>query len=94
MLNRAGWEARLEPSTLGEVALACQQLARLQPGDVAINDRGFTGYVYLALVRQRGAHFMARCSTGSFLAVQELFRRNRAHQSQVVWLFAPADQLA
>ena len=94
VLNRVGWEARLEPSTLGEVALASQQLARLQPGDVAITDRGFTGYVYLALVRQRGAHFIARCSTGSFLAVQEMFRRNLAKQSQVVWLFAPADQLA
>lgn len=92
--NRVGWEARLEPSTLGEVALAIQQLERLQPGDVEINDRGFTGYLYLALVRQRQAHFIARCSTGSFLAAQEMFRLNRANQSQVVWLFAPSDQKA
>ncbi len=92
--NRVGWEARLEPSTLGEVALALQQLERLEPGDVAINDRGFTGYLYLARVRQRGAHFIARCSTGSFLAAQQMFRLNRAHHSQVVWLFAPADQKA
>ena len=94
LLNRVGWEARLEPSTLGEVALAIQQLERLQPGDVEINDRGFTGYLYLALVRQREAHFIARCSTGSFLAAQEMFRLNRANQSKVVWLFAPADQKA
>jgi hypothetical protein len=94
LLNRVGWEARLEPSTLGEVALAIQQLKQLQPGDVEINDRGFTGYLYLALVRQQGAHFIARCSTGSFLAAQQMFRRNRANQSQVVWLFAPADQKA
>jgi hypothetical protein len=94
VLNRVGWEARLEPSTLGEVALASQQLARLQPGDVELHDRGFTGYVYLALVRQRGVHFIARCSTGSFLAVQAMFRRNRANQSQGVWLFAPVDQRA
>lgn len=94
LLNRVGWEARLEPSTLGEVALAIQQLERLQPGDVAINDRGFTGYLYLALVRQREAHVIARCSTGSFLAAQEMFRLNRANQSKVVWLFAPADQKA
>jgi hypothetical protein len=92
--NRVGWEARLEPSTLGEVALAIQQLERLQPGDVQINDRGFTGYLYLALVRQREAHFIARCSTGSFLAAQEMFGLNRANQSKVVWLFAPADQKA
>jgi hypothetical protein len=94
VLNRVGWEARLEPSTLGEVALASQQLEYLQPGDVEINDRGFTGYVYLALIAQRSAHFVARCSTGSFLAAQELFRLNRANQSRVVWLHAPPDQKA
>jgi hypothetical protein len=94
LLNRVGWEARLEPSTLGEVALAIEQLERLQPGDVEINDRGFTGYLYLAGVRQRQAHFIARCSTGSFRAAQELFRLNRANQSQVVWLFASPEQKA
>src|SRR6266404_6293275 len=45
VLNRVGLDARLEPSTLGEVALAIQQLELLQSGDVEINDRGFTGYV-------------------------------------------------
>jgi hypothetical protein len=92
LLNRVGWDTRLEPSTLGEVALASQQLEQLQPGDVEINDRGFTGYVYLALVLQRRAHFVARCSTGSFLAAQELFRCNRANRSRIVWLHAPSDQ--
>jgi len=94
LLNRVGWDVRLEPSTLGEVALARQQLEHLQPGDVEINDRGFTGYVYLALIRQRWAHFVARCSTGSFLSAQELFRLNRANQSRIVWLHAPPDQKA
>jgi hypothetical protein len=94
VLNRAAWDTRLEPSRVGEVALASQQLEYLQPGDVAINDRGFTGYLYLARVGQRLAHFIARCSTGSFLAAQELFRLNQANQSKVVWLFVPADQKA
>jgi len=94
LLNRIGHEARLEPSTLGEVALAMQQLEYLQPGDIEINDRGFSGYVYFAMVLQRGAHFIGRCSTGSFLAAQEIFRLNRANQSKVVWLFAPSDQKA
>jgi len=93
VLNHVGWDARLEPSTVGEVALALSQLARLQPGDVELNDRGFTGYLYLASVAQR-AHFIGRCSTGSFLAAQELFRLNRVNQSRIVWLFAPADQKA
>jgi hypothetical protein len=96
LLNRVGLDARLEPSTPGEVALAGQQqaAAALQPGDVEITDRGFTGYLYLAAVAQHGRHFIARCSTGSFLAAQELFRLDRANQSKVVWLFAPPDQKA
>src|SRR5258708_5346414 len=93
LLNRVGLDARLEPSTLGEVALARQQLEHLQPGDIEMNDRGFTGYLYLAAVGQR-AQFISRCSSGSFLAAQELFRLNRANQSRVVWLFAAADQKA
>ena len=94
LLNRVGLDARLEPSTMGEVALAIQQLEHLQSGDVEINDRGFTGYVYLASVGQRSRHFIGRCSTGSFLTAQEMFRRNRANQSQVVWLFASPGQKA
>jgi hypothetical protein len=94
LLNRIGLDARLEPSTVGEVTLALQQLEHLQSGDVAINDRGFTGYLYLASVSQRGRHFIGRCSTGSFLAAQEMFRLNQANQSKVVWLFAPPDQKA
>jgi hypothetical protein len=37
---------------------------------------------------------VARCSTGSFLAAQELFRLNRAGQSKRVRLWAPSDQRA
>jgi hypothetical protein len=94
LLNRVGWDTRLEPSTLGEVGLAIDQLEHLQPGDVEINDRGFTGYLYLGLIAQRQAHFIARCSTGSFRAAQEMFRLKRANRSKIVWLFAPPDQRA
>jgi Transposase DDE domain len=94
LLNRIGHDARLEPSTIGEVALAIQQLEYLQLGDIEINDRGFSGYLYFAMVLQRGAHFIGRCSKGSFLAAQEMFRLNRANRSKVVWLFAPSDQKA
>ena len=94
LLNQLGHDTRLEPSTTGEVALAIQQLAHLQPGDLAINDRGFSGYIYFASLLQREAHFIGRCSRGSFLAAQEMFRLNRANQSKGVWLFAPSEQKA
>lgn len=89
LLNRAGLDARLEPGATSEQALAIAQLGAAAPGDVLLNDRGFTGYEYLAWHYKRGLHFVARCSSGSFLAAQELFRRNRAGRSVTVKLFAP-----
>ena len=94
LLNRLGLDARLEQSRMGEVALAMEQLKMLQPEDLAITDRGYSGYVYFAMVRQHGAHFVGRCSTGSFLTAQEMFQLDRANQSKVVWLHAPPDQKA
>lgn len=95
LLNRVGHQARLEPSTFGEVPLAIEQIQQLQSlrsGDIAINDRGFSGYFYFAEAMRRGLHFIGRCSTGSFLAAQEMFRLDRANRSVVVWLHCPADQ--
>ena len=94
VLNGMGVDAQLVPSRIGEVSLARQQLRHAQPNDVLLNDCGFTGYVQLAWVRRHQAHFIARCSPGSFGAAQALFRRNRANQSVTVWLFAPPDQKA
>jgi hypothetical protein len=94
LLNRIGVDGRLESSRVGEVELAIEQLRQAQRGDVLINDRGFTGYAYLAWHQHLGLDYIARCSTGSFAAAQELFRLNRAGRSQVVRLLAPADQKA
>jgi len=94
LLNGIGLDARLESSRLGEVALAMEQLGHLRPGDAVVNDRGFSGYVYFARVLHHQGQFLGRCSSASFLTAQEMFRRNRANQSQVVWLHAPAAQKA
>lgn len=100
LLNRVGLDGPLEPSTMGEVHLAIhqieqlEQLKLLEAGDVLINDRGFTGYIYLAAIFQRDMHFIGRCSSGSFLAAQQMFGRNQAKRSQVVWLLASSKQKA
>jgi hypothetical protein len=94
LLNRVGLDGRLEPSRIGEIALATEQLSRAQPGDVLINDRGFTGYVYLAWHHKLGLHHIARCSSSSFGAAQELFRHNRAGISLQVKLRPSAAQMA
>jgi hypothetical protein len=92
LLNHIGLDARLEPSSLGEIDLAIQQLKRAKPGDVLINDRGFTSYQYLAWHHHLGLDYIARCSTASFAAAQELFRMNRAGRSVVVKLVPPSHQ--
>ena len=94
VLNRIGLDPRLEPSTVGEIDLALGHLAQLEPGDVALVDRGYAGYVLLAHFVHAQRHIVARCSTGSFLAAQELFRLNQANRSRRVRLVAPADQRA
>lgn len=94
LLNRTGLDGRLEPSRVGEVDLAIEQLAQAAPGDVLIHDRGFTGYRYMAWHQRLGLHYIGRCSAGSFAAAQELFRMNRAGRSKVVRLVAPSEQRA
>lgn len=94
LLNRVGLDGRLEPSSVGEVELAIEQLQQAKPGDVLISDRGFTGYRYLAWHHRLGLHYLARCSNASFAGAQELFRLNRAGRSKVVKLFAPAAEKA
>lgn len=94
LLNRVGLDGRLEPSSTGEIALAIEQLGYAAPGDVAITDRGYASFRFLASLRARGLHFVARCSSGSFAVVQELFRKNRAGRSITVKLFAPPNERA
>jgi len=88
LLNHVGLDARLDPVEQGEVEMVMKQLEQVQPNDVLIWDRGFTGFVLMAMVLDRGAHFVGRCSTGSFAAAQDLFRANRAGRSKIVRLVA------
>ena len=46
VLNRIGLDARLEPSTVGEIDLAFEHLIHFEKRDVALVDRGFAGYVF------------------------------------------------
>jgi glycosyltransferase involved in cell wall biosynthesis len=94
LLNGLGLDARLEPVATSEVALAAAQLAHVEPGDVLIWDRDFTGFVLLARVRAQRAHFIGRCSKSSFAAAQEMFRVGRAGRSKVVKLTAASEAMA
>jgi hypothetical protein len=94
LLNHLGVDARLVSSRVGEVSLAIEQAALVPADDVVLNDRGFTGFVYLVEHRHRNVHVIGRCSTGSFAAAQELFRLDRANRSMVTKIYAPADERA
>jgi len=94
LLNHIGLDARLAPVAEGETDLLAAQLGRVEKNDVLIWDRGFTGFILMALVLARGAHFVGRCSKSSFAAAQDLFRANRAGHSHIVKLVAARDQRA
>jgi hypothetical protein len=94
LLNRVALDGQLRPSSEGEVGLAIEQIDRAAVGDLIITDRGYTGYPYLSAVTYMGLDFVARCSTGSFAAAQELFRMDRAGRSVITKLLAPAEQRA
>ena len=94
LLNNIGLDARVEPIAQSEVDLLAAQLEHVQPNDLLIWDRGFTGFVLMALTLARGAHFLGRCSTGSFAAAQDLFRANRAGRSKIVKLMAAKEHWA
>lgn len=94
VLNQIALDPRLSAGTVAETALGHEHLAHVQPGDVLLSDRGYTGYGWLAAVRAAGAHFVSRCSRGSFAAVQELFRRDEAGVSLIVTLRARPEMRA
>lgn len=89
VLNRLGWDVRLAPTSTGETDLAAAHLDTLKAGDVAVMDRGYTGFGLLACMSARGVGVVSRCSTGSFAAAQELFRRDEDGVSVQVRLQRP-----
>jgi hypothetical protein len=89
VLNALGLDAQLLPSSVGEVQMAAEQLAALEPGDIAVMDRGYTGYEFLALLAQAEVQFVARCSRASFAPAIEMFRSDKAVVSRIVTLRRP-----
>jgi hypothetical protein len=91
LLNQLGWAGKLVKSTQAEAELAHQHLEQVQPGDVLLTDRGYSGYGWFVAVWVCGAHFIGRCSRSSFPIVQELFARDEAGVSVIVTLQAPKE---
>src|SRR5580692_387889 len=60
LLNHLGLDARLAPVAEGETDLLAAQLGCVEKNDVLVWDRGFTGFVLMARVLGRGAHFVGR----------------------------------
>jgi Transposase DDE domain len=87
--NQIALQACVVASDIAETELAHRHLSVVQPGDLLLTDRGYTGYRWLAAAHALGVHLLSRCSRGSFAAVQELFARNEAGLSVVVSLGAP-----
>lgn len=88
VLNRIALQTFFVPWEEGERQVASRHLARMEASDLAILDRGFAGYELFAQFVQAGRHFVCRCPTSSFGAVNALFKANVAGQSRQVPLQA------
>lgn len=89
VLNQVALEARIMAWRTAETEMAHLHLPAVQAGDVLVTDRGYTGFGWLVAVRAAGAHFVSRCSRGSFAQARLLFTRNEAGLSVEVRLEAP-----
>lgn len=83
-LNKIGIDAVVGGFEQGEVTLASGHLEQLRAGDVVLADRGYAGYLFLARLSARGAHFIVRCPTSSFGAANALYEQDRDGASVVV----------
>ena len=60
-LSHGGWEAMATgPASGGDLAMAGEFLPRLGEGDLLLADRAYCSYAFIAAVRGRGAHVVAR----------------------------------
>ena len=86
VLNRIVLEAQLVPWRHGERDLALAHIGRMQPGDIALLDRGFAAYELWARFIEQRRRFVCRCPRSSFSPINQLFADNQAGRSVVVTL--------
>ena len=93
LLNDMGLDAKMCPPSTGERDLALDHLEHIKSGDVVVCDRGFDSFFLMATFRERGIHFIGRCSNSSFGPARDLFLANQAGCSRNVRLKARDQQL-
>jgi hypothetical protein len=88
VLNRIALQTFWVPWKVGERDLAVGHLQRLEPGDLALLDRGFAEYPLWAQFVRAQRKFVCRCQASSFKIVNELLAANQARRSVLVELWA------
>jgi hypothetical protein len=86
VLKRIAVDTLLVPWQQGERDLAVEHMAKMQPADVGLLDRGFAAYELWAHFVAQGRLFVCRCAASSFSEVNRLFEQNQAGLSVVVSL--------
>lgn len=78
VLNNIAVESKLAGCESYEPDLADKMLHNLKSDDLAIFDRGFASYIFMAALIQYDRAFIIRCPRSSFRAVQEMFDQDVA----------------
>jgi hypothetical protein len=73
LLNDLAIDSKLAPSHSSERHLAEDHIEFCSKNDLIIGDRGYPSYKLFSMIRQKGAHFLFRCSKSSFKEARELF---------------------
>ena len=95
LANQFALDTALVSSEKGERHLAGAHLSlKAKEGDLVLFDRGYEGYLLMAQMLTEKVLFVIRASRGSFGAVQDLFRQDKAGVSQRVSLPVPDEARA
>ena len=83
VLNNIAIESTLGSCEAYEPDLADIMLHKLKPDDLAIFDRGFASYAFMANLINHKMAFIIRCPKSSFKSVQKMFDENAASEEIV-----------
>lgn len=76
LLNNLAVDSKIVHAHSSEKQLAVEHLCFCKKNDLIIGDRGYPSYKLFALIRQKDAHFIFRCSTNYSKEATEMYNNN------------------
>lgn len=91
VLNNIAVQSSLTRAPIYECDLAEKMIQQLKVDDIAIFDRGYAAYSFMASLIKNNKQFIIRCPKSSFVSVNRMFEAD-APESRTVIIEAPSTQ--